>query len=260
MRYYFLFAALFVIVGLQAQEQFTLYFDFNEQKPNQASIEVLREWLALNTNSKVIAIHGFADAADNNDYNYNLSMRRIQAVESLLKDGGIAFSEDLIMKPFGEDKASGNDEKDRKVVVYFIPGVMETKAAGPIVMPRKPLEASMFTRGNRIVLEGLLFFPDTPQIIPESAGALAQLADIMINNPHIKIAIHGHMCCSAYDRTNLSGDRAKMVYKTLAAKGVKKSRMTHKGFGTTRPVHSIPEKNEAERLANRRVEIEVLED
>lgn len=260
MRYYFLFAALFIIVGLQAQEQFTLYFDFNEDNPNKVSTGALSEWLALNTNSKVIAIHGFADAADNNDYNYNLSMRRIEAVESLLKDGGIAFSEDLIMKPFGEDKASGNDEKDRKVVVYFIPGVMETKAAGPIVMPRKPLEASMFTRGNRIVLEGLLFFPDTPQIIPESAGALAELADIMINNPHIKIAIHGHMCCSAYDRTNLSGDRAKMIYKTLAAKGVKKSRMTHKGFGTTRPLHSIPEKNEAERLANRRVEIEVLED
>lgn len=259
MKYAFLYLAMLLFSGLRAQEQLTVYFDFNEEKPNLSSTELLNKWLAGNTNSKIIAIHGFADAADNNEYNYKLSQRRIEAVEGILKNAGIAFLSGATVKPFGEDKASGNDEKDRRVVVYYIPGAIEIQVAEPVVIPRKPLDASMFTNGSRIVMEGLLFFPDTDKVIPESATPLAELANIMLDNPGIKIAIHGHMCCSFYDRTNLSGDRAKMVYKMLIAKGVNKKRMTHKGYGVTRPVFPIPEKTEAQRLANRRVEIEVIE-
>lgn len=257
MRY--IIAFLFFSVSVIAQEQFTIYFDFNKEMPNTSSTEVLQQWIAANKNAKIVAIHGFADAADNNDYNHNLSQRRINAVAGILKEAGIAIAEDAIMKPYGESEASGDDEKDRRVVVYFVPQAIEKQIAEPVKKIRKPLEASMFVKGSRVVLEGLLFFPDTDEIIPESAGALAELAAIMINNPNLKIEIHGHMCCSPYDRTNLSGDRAKRVYKNLISKGVGKRRMQHKGYGVTRPVYNIPEKNEAERLANRRVEIEVVE-
>ena len=35
--------------------------------------------------------------------------------------------------------------------------------------------------------------------------------------------------------------------------------MTYKGYGTSRPIHKIPERNETEADENRRVEILILE-
>jgi outer membrane protein OmpA-like peptidoglycan-associated protein len=80
----------------------------------------------------------------------------------------------------------------------------------------------------------------------------------MQDNPKLKIDIPGHMCCSK-DRTNLSGDRAKSVYNILVKNGIDKSRMTYRGFGSEKPIYPLPEKTEEERVANRRVEIEILE-
>lgn len=254
------FVLLLSAIKVAAQEQLTLYFDFNEEMPNTASADRLNTWIAANASAKIIAIHGFADAADNDEYNYGLSSKRIENVANMLKVAGLPFSEEAVIKPYGETEASGNDAEDRKVVVWYVTQPIEKKPAEPFKIPRKPLDAAMFKKGRKIVLEGLLFFPDTAEIIPESAGPLAELAAIMASTPKLQIEIHGHMCCSAYDRTNLSGDRAKMVYKSLVAKGISKKRMKHKGFGTTTPVYTIPEKNEAERLANRRVEIVVMED
>ncbi|MGV3461032.1 MAG: OmpA family protein [Flavobacterium sp.] len=242
-----------------AQEQFTLYFDFNQELPNAASTDMLNAWISSNSNAKIIAIHGFADAADSDAYNYKLSSKRIKNVANKLKAAGLRFLDEVVIKSYGETEASGNDTEDRKVVVWYVLPPVEKKPAEPVKIPRKPLEAAQFTKGKHIVLEGLLFFPDTDVIIPESTGALAELAAIMINNPKLKIQIHGHMCCAAKDRTNLSGDRATMVYETLRDKGVGPGRITYRGYGTTRPLYKIPEKNEAERLANRRVEIVVVE-
>jgi outer membrane protein OmpA-like peptidoglycan-associated protein len=38
-------------------------------------------------------------------------------------------------------------------------------------------------------------------------------------------------------------------------KGIDESRVTYKGFGSSQPLFPIPEKDEAQRAANRRVEI-----
>ena len=40
---------------------------------------------------------------------------------------------------------------------------------------------------------------------------------------------------------------------------IDKSRLSYKGFGVTEPIHLIPEKDETERAANRRVEILIVE-
>lgn len=258
MKYLIAFA-LFLSLSAGAQEQFTIYFDFNEDKPNMASAEAIEQWITANKNAKIIAIHGFADAADNDDYNYKLSERRIDAVRDILKASAIAFSDKAVMKPYGESEATGDDGNDRRVVVWYVSMALTKPQLETVKAPRKPLDANLFIKGKHIVLEGLLFFPDSDEIIPESAAPLAELAYIMINNPKLKIEIHGHMCCASKDRTNLSGDRATMVYHTLRDKGVGHGRITYRGYGTTRPLFSIPEKNEAERLANRRVEIVVVE-
>ena len=60
------------------------------------------------------------------------------------------------------------------------------------------------------------------------------------------------------DRTDLSGQRAKAIRNFLTGNGIDKSRLSYKGFGSTQPIYPIPEKNEAERAANRRVEILIV--
>ena len=74
----------------------------------------------------------------------------------------------------------------------------------------------------------------------------------------MKVEIHGHLCCMPTDRTDLSGQRAKAIRNFLTGNGIDKSRLSYKGFGSTQPIYPIPEKNEAERAANRRVEILIV--
>ena len=48
------------------------------------------------------------------------------------------------------------------------------------------------------------------------------------------------------------------VYNYLINKGITVNRLGFKSFGSTKPIHKIPEKNEDERNENRRVEIQIM--
>jgi outer membrane protein OmpA-like peptidoglycan-associated protein len=55
----------------------------------------------------------------------------------------------------------------------------------------------------------------------------------------------------------LSVQRAKFVYDFLVERGIKKERMSYKGFGASNKLYPL-ERNELEIRANRRVEIKVI--
>jgi outer membrane protein OmpA-like peptidoglycan-associated protein len=80
----------------------------------------------------------------------------------------------------------------------------------------------------------------------------------MKNNPNLKIEIQGHLCCMPVDRLDLSTQRAKSINNFLVANGINEERITFKGFGSTQPIYSLPEKDEVQRSANRRVEILIV--
>ena len=94
---------------------------------------------------------------------------------------------------------------------------------------------------------------------PESRAKMFELLLVMQNNPDLKIEIQGHLCCQPVDRLDLSTKRAKAVYNFLIANEIYKGRLSYKGFGSSQPIYPLPEKNEAERAANRRVEILIVE-
>ena len=58
---------------------------------------------------------------------------------------------------------------------------------------------------------------------------------------------------------NTAKFRALAVYNYLITNGIEADRLRHKSFGSTRPLHKIPEKTEEERNENRRVEIQIIE-
>ena len=69
-----------------------------------------------------------------------------------------------------------------------------------------------------------------------------------------------HICCQTkVDVGDVSTARAKAIYNYLLRNKIDRNRMSYKGFGVSKPIHKIPERNEIEANENRRVEILILE-
>ena len=113
--------------------------------------------------------------------------------------------------------------------------------------------------GEKLKIDNLNFIINTFAVVNESRGKLYELLLVLQNNPALKIEIQGHLCCMPVDRTDLSTQRAKAIYNFLVFHDINKARLSYKGFGSTDPIYPIPEKDEKERAANRRVEILIVE-
>jgi outer membrane protein OmpA-like peptidoglycan-associated protein len=113
--------------------------------------------------------------------------------------------------------------------------------------------------GEKIKIENLNFIINTFAVVNESRGKLYELLLVLQKNPSLKIEIQGHLCCMPFDRADLSTQRAKALYNFLLNQNISKDRLSYKGFGSSQPIYALPEKNEQERAANRRVEIFILE-
>lgn len=110
-----------------------------------------------------------------------------------------------------------------------------------------------------IVLENLLFEFGTANIIPESEQSLADLAQLLTDNPSLHIEITGHTdnVGTASYNMNLSKERAKAVYTRLIEKGIDASRLRYDGKGDTQPKDTND--TEEGRQINRRVEFRILD-
>jgi outer membrane protein OmpA-like peptidoglycan-associated protein len=264
------YICLFVLVQMKAQNQFTVYFDFDIDEADTNSNNSLLQWTAKHSDAHIKSIFGYTDSIGTPSYNNGLSKRRATSIYNQLKNTSV-FLENAEVKGLGETVTEADAPKNRKVVITFIaqkespvtntPDLQEPKPQ-PTYMPvLKTLDEQISgaKKGDKIVLQNIIFYYDSPLLLPESAPMLDKLVYILKIDANLKIDIQGHKCCSPSDVTNLSGDRAKSVYQYLVNHGVDKNRLSYQGFGTNRPIYSIPEKTEAQREANRRVEIEVLE-
>ena len=94
----------------------------------------------------------------------------------------------------------------------------------------------------------------------KSMPLLEELFQILLDNPKLRIAIHGHICCNPNPMdTKLSYRRAIVIFKYLIDNGIPVKRLAYKGFGSYDPIFPLPERTEAQRAANRRVEILIVD-
>jgi outer membrane protein OmpA-like peptidoglycan-associated protein len=244
----YFFQVLFY-VSLSAQEKVDVFFDFNKANPNSNSIQVLNDWIKQNPTAEVYKMEGYCDTVDSKIYNLKLAERRIHTVETILKLNKIKIFKKLERIPFGEEfDFSSNQDENRKVAIFYQIPITNS-------FSEKIKNAKV---GELLKLKGLNFYNMSDVILPDSRPILDELLQIMKDNPTLKIEIQGHICCKEIEVEDISIKRAKTVYDYLLTNGISKCRITYKGFASTRPIYPLPEKNEEERVANRRVEILIL--
>lgn len=95
-------------------------------------------------------------------------------------------------------------------------------------------------------------------LLPQSKKVLDDVAAVLIKYPEYNLSISGHTdnTGSAAANKKLSEDRAKACYDYLVSKGVAASRLSHAGYGDTKPVGD--NKTAAGRAANRRTEFDLM--
>jgi len=111
--------------------------------------------------------------------------------------------------------------------------------------------------GKAVVLRNVFFSTGSAELLPESGTELKRLAELLKDNPSVKVQVNGHTDNVGDDAANLklSDNRARAVYDFLISQGVETARLRSKGFGENKPIES---NDTAEgRAKNRRTEFEL---
>jgi outer membrane protein OmpA-like peptidoglycan-associated protein len=214
-------------------------------------------------------LDGFTDKIGTTDANDSLAQKRVQFVFQNVKDK-VTMRSDFKSRSYGEKfTQSAIEAENRRVTIFYLlekdlvneDEILGIKDTLEIVIPENaPLKdkVAMAKIGTKIIIKDINFYLNTFAITPESNGALYDLLFVLQNNPNLEIQIQGHICCVSNDKRKLSLERAKQVRRFLVFKGVPQYRITVTGFGVSQPIYAIPEDNEEQAAANRRVEIEII--
>ena len=243
MRHSFLLLIYFFIFSINAQDSIVIYFDINSCVLDKNALSSLKNIETYQ--GSIIGVYGFTDTIGSIDFNQKLALKRINSICNYLK----------MSNPISEKEASIGElfqfaplDKDNRKVIIRLGNENE-------LLKEKLKNAK---QGDKILLKTLNFEVNLDVLLPESLPILTELFSQMSNNKKLKIEIQGNICCAIHDSSNLSTDRAMRVYEFLSSKGISTDRMTYIGFGVTNPIYKIPELNERERIANRRVEIKII--
>lgn len=265
MRY--LYLAIIASFSGFSQDKFSVYFDTDRYVLTEAEQEKLVRFLD-NPNLKVKKLTGRCDFRASNQYNLVLGLNRANHILAYFDTLG---KNQIEVESKGEEfKQDSNLALNRRVDIDYEvvePVIVKEIPPKKIEIPpvnkvmgdleRKFQEAKV---GDKILMKNLNFYVRSDQFYPESVPYLEELYRVMDANPTLKIEIQGHICCTpGRDTEEFSLRRCLAVYNFLVDYGINSDRMTYVGLDATQPIFPLPEKNEEQRKANRRVEILILE-
>ena len=199
------------------------------------------------------------------DFKYSKNQsdnRKVEVFYNLIKDKNtdVKNTQTIPDSPFGkrEDKEAPEKEtKETKETDILEDGDLDT-----IVEEERATLESKFDKakkGDLVKINNINFYYNSERVMDQSLPLLDELLDIMMNNPKLLIEIHGHICCNPNPNdTKLSYRRALVILKYLTKYGVDVKRLAFRGYGSNDPIYKLPERNEKERAANRRVEILIV--
>jgi outer membrane protein OmpA-like peptidoglycan-associated protein len=199
------------------------------------------------------------------DFKYSKNQsdnRKVEVFYNLVKDNQakIETTKTLPKTPF-------SNESDKQLVKQVTTEnkenhILEFEDLEVLVEKEKATLASKFEKakkGDLVRISNINFYFNSEKVMEQSFPLLDELFDIMLNNPTLTIEIHGHICCNPNPNdTKLSFRRALVILKYLTKRGIAVNRLAFKGYGSNDPIYKVPERNEQERAANRRVEILIV--
>ena len=296
-KIYILCVLLFSLHGF-SQNKLDIFFDFNKDVPNESSQIKINQWILDNKNAEITKVLGYCDSVDDSKYNKDLAMRRVNVMVTIFTKNNIKIADKMELIAFGKDfKYSKNQSDNRKVEVFYnlikdkntdvkntqtIPDspfgkrqdkeapeketketdILEDGDLDTIVEEERATLESKFDKakkGDLVKINNINFYYNSERVMDQSLPLLDELLDIMMNNPKLLIEIHGHICCNPNPNdTKLSYRRALVILKYLTKYGVDVKRLAFRGYGSNDPIYKLPERNEKERAANRRVEILIV--
>jgi outer membrane protein OmpA-like peptidoglycan-associated protein len=121
------------------------------------------------------------------------------------------------------------------------------------------VDVTEFVAGDAVVLQNIQFEYNSAALTEDSHAGIQILADFLKRNPELKVELAGHTDDIGNEKYNLqlSSDRANVVREALIAKGIDASRLTAKGYGTSKPLW--PNDSDEHRALNRRTEMIIIE-
>ena len=113
--------------------------------------------------------------------------------------------------------------------------------------------------GDAVVLQNIQFEYNSSALTEDSQPGILMLTDFLKRNPDLKVELAGHtdnVGSESYNK-KLSADRAEVVRQALVGNGIDETRLTAKGYGSTKPL--APNDNEEHRALNRRTEMIIMD-
>ena len=237
---------------------------YNRELSEKRSAGVFNYLIAKGVSAELIAItkgegvHPNSSEANRQDLSdRGIKAHRIALVVYISKNQDDNISEDFEAENFYELLEEILEENNTL-------SVEEEKPSEINVLAEENLVAD-----NIIVMNRILFRHNSFEFSSAAYRALNELLETMQKHKTLKIEVHGHICCVKKrwifkrdyitpDGTRLSVGRAKAVYDYLVENGIDPTRLSYRGFGSSRKIYPL-EQNEYEKNMNRRVEILILE-
>lgn len=252
------------------------YFDFDASRLNSSEEETLAKFLQVTDTLTItgITIQAYCDDRGSEEYNITLSQERANAVAGYIKakpslktDG---MGKVLLKNPPDTVAQRKQNRRADVIITYTVPNPEEIivkeilepvkeKETQPIFTGTYKKITDILERGDKLLLNNLLFIGSKSVLRKRSEKDLNKLLVYLKQNPNIRFEVQGHVCCiysfqedaidTDSDTADLSVRRAKRVYDYLLQNGIAAERMTYKGYGRQFPIEGGRESD------NKRVEI-----
>lgn len=243
-----------------AQEKITqnVYFDFDVDLLKVSQKDLLCNFFQKIDSSQIqsVRVFGYCDDRGSATYNFNLSDRRVSAVEKIILNLGLNPKKLIALEGRGrvlvnKDTVPNLDQtrsKNRRVEIV----VEQNRPKFFMGIPHLFSDFQLpHQKGDRIYLENVRFGIGSSYLDLKSRTILDKMVLFLKANPYIEFEIQGHVCCTpkyfsdAIDKDTkerkLSYNRAKAVYRYLVMRKMNPSRMTIKGYGNQFPMGKATE-------------------
>ncbi len=247
----------------ESEKKFSLYYENDKYELTTEHFQLLDSLKSLENKSLFdIHIKGYTNSVGEESYNMELSRKRAENVKKELREFTIISS-----RGFGQLEGETANNRRVDILIHLktdhIPvdgEIMEL----PMVEEAQPSIVNLVIpkKGDKVTLQGIMFYPDRDVIMDESKEALEELVSFLKKHPKVRFKLIGHICCGDDERRyidlknvrtgkdNLSEARAQSLYNYLAKHGIDKRRMRYIGMAYRYPTGKGDE-------FDRRVEIEI---